>query len=30
MHSIAYAETTFSETYRDIHEYFSRIGAEVR
>jgi fatty acid desaturase len=30
MHSIAYAETTFSETYRDIHEYFYRISTEVR
>ncbi len=30
MHSIAYAETTFSETYRDIHEYFYLISTEVR
>lgn len=29
-HSIAYCETNFSETYRDIHQYFQRIAAEVR
>jgi fatty acid desaturase len=29
-YSIAYCETNFSETYRDIHQYFQRIAAEVR
>lgn len=28
-HSIAYCETNFLETYRDIHQYFQRIAAEV-